>query len=109
QAFKQLLKMRSNTYIFGGPVPPPYLDAICAVCEILTSSEYEQIRGRLLENLRLLTAGAARLGLAVLGGQTPIISILVGDEEKPLLVVPFPVGKFRVRSAGFSPWVAETG
>src|SRR5206468_4053485 len=27
--FKMLLKIRSNTFIFGGPVPPPYLDAIC--------------------------------------------------------------------------------
>ena len=25
---QRLLKMRSNTYIFGGPVPPPYLEAI---------------------------------------------------------------------------------
>ena len=32
--FKHLLKVRSNTYIFGGPVPPPYLDAICTVCPI---------------------------------------------------------------------------
>src|SRR5262249_7890425 len=32
--FKKLLKMRSNTYIFGGPVVPPYLDAICTVCDI---------------------------------------------------------------------------
>src|SRR5262249_55775381 len=38
--FKQLLKMRSNTYIFGGPVPPPYLEAVCAVCDILLSDEY---------------------------------------------------------------------
>src|SRR5439155_14011630 len=38
--FKMLLKMRSNTYIFGGPVPPPYLEAVCAVCDILTSPEY---------------------------------------------------------------------
>jgi len=81
QQFKQLLKMRSNTYIFGGPVPPPYLDAVCVVCDILASSEYGQIRTRLESNLRLLTSGVERLGLAVLGGQTPIISILVGDEE----------------------------
>ncbi len=81
ESFKQLLKMRSNTYIFGGPVAPPYLDAICAVCDILMSSEYEQIRSRLDGNLRQLTAGAERLGLTVLGGDTPIISILVGDEE----------------------------
>ncbi len=79
--FKCLLKMRSNTYLFGGPVPPPYLDAICTVCDILSSPEYEQIRARLDENLQCLTRGAQELGLAVLGGQTPIISVLVGDEE----------------------------
>jgi 7-keto-8-aminopelargonate synthetase-like enzyme len=82
--FKYLLKMRSNTYIFGGPVPPPYLDAICVVCDILSSGEYEQIRARLDDNLRRLTVGTQELGLAVLGGKTPIISILVGDEEATL-------------------------
>src|SRR5262249_14438834 len=40
QEFKQLLKMRSNTYIFGGPVTPAYLEAICTVCDILNSPEY---------------------------------------------------------------------
>jgi 7-keto-8-aminopelargonate synthetase-like enzyme len=79
--FKMLLKMRSNTYIFGGPVPPPYLDAICVVCDILGSPEYDLIQGRLRGNLRQLTTATVRLGLAVLGGETPIISILVGDEE----------------------------
>src|SRR5439155_10821318 len=39
---------------------------------------------RLHDNLRRLTGGVGRLGLAVLGGQTPIISILVGDEEATL-------------------------
>src|SRR5262249_2096143 len=36
----QLLKFRSNTYIFGGPVPPPYLEAILTVLDILESDEY---------------------------------------------------------------------
>ncbi len=84
EAFKQLLKIRSNTYIFGGPVPPPYLDAICVVCAILMSPEYEQIRARLENNLQMLTQGAEMLGLTVLGGQTPIISVLVGDEDATL-------------------------
>jgi glycine C-acetyltransferase len=84
EEFKRLLKMRSNTFIFGGPVPPPYLEAICVVCDILTSSEYEQLFDRLQSNLRQITSGAQNLGLAVLGGQTPIISILVGDEEATL-------------------------
>src|SRR5262249_44932792 len=84
EQFKLLLKMRSNTYIFGGPVPPPYLEAISVVCDILMSAEYDQLIGRLRNNLQRLTLGAARLGLAVLGGQTPIISVLVGDEADTL-------------------------
>ncbi len=81
---KMLLKIRSNTYIFGGPVPPPYLEAICTVCDILKSPEYEFINGRLQRNLHHLVEGAKSLGLTVLGGQTPIISILVGDEADTL-------------------------
>jgi 7-keto-8-aminopelargonate synthetase-like enzyme len=81
---QRLLKMRSNTYIFGGPVPPAYLEAICTVCDILASPEYDLIFARLQRNLKRLTSGAQRLGLAVMGGQTPIISILVGDEAATL-------------------------
>jgi 7-keto-8-aminopelargonate synthetase-like enzyme len=81
---KLLLKMRSNTYIFGGPVPPAYLDAICTVCDILTSGEYDLLHARLQHNLQRLVGGASRLGLAVLGGDTPIISVLVGDEADTL-------------------------
>jgi 7-keto-8-aminopelargonate synthetase-like enzyme len=81
---KQLLKMRSNTFIFGGPVPPPYLEAVCTVCDILSSDEYELLQGRLRRNLLHLTRGARNLGLVVLGGETPIVSILVGDEELTL-------------------------
>jgi 7-keto-8-aminopelargonate synthetase-like enzyme len=84
EEFKRLLKIRSNTYIFGGPVPPPYLEAICTVCDILNSPEYALLFGRLQKNLKHLTKGAQRLGLAVLGGQCPIISVLVGDEENTL-------------------------
>jgi 7-keto-8-aminopelargonate synthetase-like enzyme len=84
EPFKNLLKMRSNTYIFGGPVAPPYLDAICVVCDILMSSEYQLLQQRLDNNLVRLTTGLAKLGLAVLGGKTPIISVLVGDEAATL-------------------------
>jgi 7-keto-8-aminopelargonate synthetase-like enzyme len=84
EEFKRLLKMRSNTYIFGGPVAPPYLEAVCTVCDILMSPEYETLIERLRANCRLLTQGAQALGLTVLGGETPIISILVGDEGDTL-------------------------
>jgi glycine C-acetyltransferase len=78
------LKIRSNSYVFGGPVPPPYLDAVCTVVGILMSSEYGRLRAALDRNLRRLTTGAAALGLSVIGGQTPIVSVLVGDEGDTL-------------------------
>lgn len=81
---KQLLKMRSNTWIFGGPVPPPYLEAVCVVCDILASDEYAGLMARLNANLARLTRGLADLGLVVEGGRTPILSVLTGDEELTL-------------------------
>ncbi len=63
---------------------PPYLEAVCVVCDILMSDEYEQLAGRLRRNLDRLNAGLTRLGLVVMGGQTPIVSVLVGDEEDTL-------------------------
>jgi len=82
--FKLLLKMRSNTYIFGGPVAPCYLEAVCTVCDILNSPEYDLLAARLQRNIRHLSAGLLDMGLVVLGGQTPILSVLVGDEEDTL-------------------------
>ncbi|HMC65022.1 MAG TPA: pyridoxal phosphate-dependent aminotransferase family protein, partial [Gemmataceae bacterium] len=63
--FHRILKMRSNTYIFGVPVPPPYLEAVCTVIDILTSAEYDQLRGRLSENVQRLLSGLRRLELTV--------------------------------------------
>jgi 7-keto-8-aminopelargonate synthetase-like enzyme len=81
---KYLLKMRSNTYIFGGPVVPPYLEAVCTVCDILMSDEYEELACQLQQNVRRVREGLLALGLAVQGGETPILSVLVGGEEETL-------------------------
>lgn len=82
--FQLLLKMRSNTYIFGGPVVPPYLEAVCVVCDILMSEEYETLICRLRANQAQLTTGLYRQGLVVMGGEVPIVSVLVGDEADTL-------------------------
>jgi 7-keto-8-aminopelargonate synthetase-like enzyme len=82
--FQKLLKMRSNNYIFGGPVVPPYLDAICVVVDILESSEYAHLRARLQRHIETLAQGLAELDLVVMGGATPILSVLVGDEADTL-------------------------
>jgi 7-keto-8-aminopelargonate synthetase-like enzyme len=80
----EILKLRSNSLIFGGPVPPPYLVAVCAAIDVITSPEYDRLRSALDANVRRFVAGAAGLGLTVLGGRVPIVSILVGAEEATL-------------------------
>lgn len=79
-----VLKLRSNSLIFGGPVPPPYLEAVCAAVDIVASPEYAKLRTSLDANVHRLADGATRLGLAVLGGLVPIVSVLVGEEEATL-------------------------
>jgi 7-keto-8-aminopelargonate synthetase-like enzyme len=79
-----MLKLRSNPLIFGGPVPPPYLVAVCAALDVINSPEYDRLRAALDANVRRLVSGADRLGLAVLGGLVPIVSVLIGEEEATL-------------------------
>jgi len=99
---KRILKMRSSTFIFGGPVPPPYLAAICAVCDILESPEHDAMLRHLQMLIQRLTDGIRGLGLSVLGGAAPIISVTVGEIEQT-----FEAGKwlfdrgFYVQSATF--------
>jgi 7-keto-8-aminopelargonate synthetase-like enzyme len=81
---REVLKLRSNSLIFGGPVPPPYLEAVCVAIDILNSPEYDRLRTRLDANVRRLAEGATRLGLVVMGGLVPIVSVLVGTEESTL-------------------------
>jgi 7-keto-8-aminopelargonate synthetase-like enzyme len=84
RTFQKLLKMRSSTYIFGGPVVPAYLDAICVVVDILRSGEYRELRARLDRHVTRLAQGLVDLDLTVVGGSTPILSVLVGDEADTL-------------------------
>jgi 7-keto-8-aminopelargonate synthetase-like enzyme len=80
----EVLKLRSNPLIFGGPVPPAYLVALCAALEVIASPEYDRLRTALDANVRRLVDGADRLGLAILGGLVPIVSVLIGEEEATL-------------------------
>jgi 7-keto-8-aminopelargonate synthetase-like enzyme len=76
--------MRSNTYIFGGPVVPAYFEGILAVVDILLSEEYAVLRARLDHYVGRLTNELNELDLVVMGGATPIVSVLVGDEADTL-------------------------
>ena len=79
---KRILKIRSSTFIFGGPVPPPYLAAIIAVCDILDSPEGDELIAHLRSLVVRLTEGLNRLDLIVAGGVAPIVSVQVGEIEE---------------------------
>lgn len=81
---KKFLKMRSSSFVFGGPVPPAYLEAVCEACDILESPEYALISSRLNGNIRRLVDGLAQKGIPCMGGGTPIVTVLVGDETDTL-------------------------
>jgi 7-keto-8-aminopelargonate synthetase-like enzyme len=81
---KTVLKIRSSTFIFGGPVPPPYLAAISAVCDIMMSPEYDDLLEALHSRIRRFTAGLDALGVNHHGGDAAIVSLVVGDIEKTL-------------------------
>jgi 7-keto-8-aminopelargonate synthetase-like enzyme len=83
-AFQRLLKIRSSPYVFGGPVVPCYLEAIGTVLDILCSNEYGALRARLDRSIDRLTHGLTSLGLEVMGGATPIVSVKIGDEGATL-------------------------
>ncbi len=82
--FQRLLKIRSSPYVFGGPVVPSYLEAIGTVIDILGSNEYQALRARLDRSIARLTRGLSLLGLEVMGGATPIVSVKIGDEADTL-------------------------
>jgi 7-keto-8-aminopelargonate synthetase-like enzyme len=84
EPFHRLLKIRSSPYVFGGPVVPCYLEAISAVIDILRSSEYDILRGRLDSHINRLARGLSELGLSIMGGATPIVSVFIGDEADTL-------------------------
>jgi 7-keto-8-aminopelargonate synthetase-like enzyme len=79
---QEMLKIKSSTFIFGGPIPPPYLAAIWTVCEILDSVEGEQLLATLHARIHQLVQGLRAQGLRVLGDQGAIVSVVVGDIEK---------------------------
>jgi 7-keto-8-aminopelargonate synthetase-like enzyme len=84
EPFHRLLKIRCAPYVFGGPVVPSFLEAIGTVIDILRSDEYRALRARLDAAIRRLAGGLTELGLVVMGGATPIVSVRIGDEADTL-------------------------
>jgi 7-keto-8-aminopelargonate synthetase-like enzyme len=83
---KLMLKLRSSTFVFGGPVPPPYLAGVCAATDIIASTEGDTLRSRLRGLISRLTHGIHSLDMAMSGGgESPIVSVILGEIETALV------------------------
>ncbi len=82
---KLMLKVRAGSFVFGGPIPPPYLAGLLVATDIVASAEGDALRARLRALVERLTLGVRDLGLTLAGaGMTPIVSIAVGDIDNAL-------------------------
>ncbi len=83
-ALKLILKLKADSYIFSGPIPPAYLEVIETVLDIVESPEHESLLTQLHDRIDHFTSGLRELRLNFRGGIGPIVSITVGDIENTL-------------------------
>lgn len=76
----EYLKITARTYIFGGAFWGSITYAVLKALEIIKNRP--ELRIKLKEHSDYFRSGLKRLGLDVLGTDTPIVPIMIGDEMK---------------------------
>ncbi|MEA3408866.1 MAG: pyridoxal phosphate-dependent aminotransferase family protein, partial [Candidatus Eisenbacteria bacterium] len=78
------LKLRSRPFIFSASPPPSSMATVLACLEVI--DEEPELMKRLGKNTDFLREGLADAGFRLEPTVTPIIPILIGDEEKTFLM-----------------------
>ena len=73
----EILRQRSRPYLFSNTLAPAIVATSLKVLDILSAST--DLRDRLQENTRYFREQIAKLGLDVIGGEHPIVPIMLGD------------------------------
>jgi 8-amino-7-oxononanoate synthase len=79
------IKHRARTLIFSAAAPPASVAAALATIEIM-ECEPER-RTKLWENARFFSDGLRSLGLDTAGSQTPVVPVVVGEDDAALAMV----------------------
>jgi 8-amino-7-oxononanoate synthase len=79
------IKHRARTLIFSAAPPPASVAAALATIEIM-EREPER-RTKLWENARFFSEGLRSLGLDTAGSQTPVVPVVVGEDDTALAMV----------------------
>jgi 8-amino-7-oxononanoate synthase len=75
----EVLKHSSRSVVFSASMPPPSVATVLACLDVV-ESEPER-RERLWRNVRRMKQGFEELGFDVLSGGSPILSIVIGDDD----------------------------
>ncbi len=78
------LKHHARSLIFSASLPPAPVAAALTALEIIESEPERRVQ--LWENARYLSDGYRNLGFDIGTSETPIIPVMVGDEEKVLVM-----------------------
>ncbi len=73
----EILRQRSRPYLFSNTLAPAIVATSLKVLDILSAST--DLRDKLQENTRYFREQIAKLGLDVIGGEHPIVPIMLGD------------------------------
>jgi 8-amino-7-oxononanoate synthase len=83
-ALIELLVNAARTFIFDTALPPAV--ALAARVALTVMRRDDGLRSRLFENVKRLRAGLRSLGLAAIDDRSPIVPVIIGDEERALRV-----------------------
>lgn len=84
RAVVNFIKHKARPFIFTAALPAMQMAAALAALEIMDAEP--EHRQRLWENVAVLRTGMNELGFDTLGSQTPIVPVLIGDDELTMAV-----------------------
>ncbi len=73
----EMLRQRSRPYLFSNTLAPVIVSTSLKVLEMLMAST--ELTGKLRENTRYFREKMGRLGFDIIGGEHPIVPIMLGD------------------------------
>ncbi len=78
---REILVNKSSTFIYSTALPPGVCGAISAAVKLMQTDEFREIRKNLLGNAIKLADEIRRLGFDVGKSASPIIPVIIGDED----------------------------
>lgn len=76
------LRITARSYIFSDPIPPAFVAGLIETVKLIQRSGLR--RKQVLQNARYLRTQLEKRGFSVLGSETPIVPIFIGDERKAI-------------------------